>query len=383
MDAAFEALKDAAIIVIVLITPIGILYIIVVKNTGGKAARALQNRLRSGVEKTGFGRRMALRRTKRDAFRQRKAAAIETSTAAGNYRGLNPLLRARSAKNRLKSRALGKLANTEGKWVGGAARGAAAFLGGDTLAEDIIADRTGRSRERSVAMAEFGNNTALARAWVETGGGVNLSAGSYQSLLADAKGPDAEKARAARSTLAAFEQMQLGGRASSAESFLAGQELLAQEGEGNWQTLQAAQEYARRLGAAEVDIGGLTESSKSAWRKAGRGDIAQVGLDGAPGWGAIKPENLSRHALKDPDQIESFVKWFNNAAGPEKQQAFLAAYAKMGGREQQRFKDAYEKGYYDPATKATVTTAGNIVRGKVLKGDITEDMEALGIKFTA
>lgn len=324
----------ASALVVALAIPAGVYAGLVLMGLDKVAAKGT-SALRGAFGKTSIGRRMEARARTREAIKQQKALNLESKLASGTYKGLNPFYKARSATNRARARVLGGLSSGGEGVVGGAGRAVAERLGGGYLAEQIIMDRNLRAKERANAMADFGDNTVLAQAWVETGGGRDLSAASYKKLTAKAKAGDAN----AQATLTAFRQLQLGGRHTSAESFIAAQQMLASEGEGSWSTLQAAKQYASGLGASAIETSGLEQASISAWRKGGRGDIDQVasGYDKdnpdtlGKGWAAVRPETISRHALDDPDKQAKFLEWFDHATIAE-QRSVLVGYNKMEGR---------------------------------------------------
>lgn len=301
-ESAAELIKDAASAVVVAgVIPAG--FFVALKMTGlDKIFNAARGKGRELFAKTSMGRRMDARAKGKEASRQARALDLESRAAAGNYRGWNPYLRGRSAAN--------------------AAR-AKYGVGGRRLGEQIIQDRALRSKERQNVIAEFNGDTDLAQAWAESGGGRNTSVASYQRL----KAPQKE----------AFRQLRMSGRHQSAESFLAAQQMLATEGEGNYATLTAAKSYAKQLGASDPDLGALEQVSLSGWRKEGRGDIQEIadidprtGAYKTLGWGAVRPESISRKALKTPAQQAEFLKWYSTSDTTKA--SVIGALKKMEGR---------------------------------------------------
>lgn len=340
-----EQLKNILSVVVFIGGPIIAIYVTLTVLRLDKVVSKGSGKLKEMFGKTSIGRRMEIRAKNREAMKQQRAGLLESKLASGNYRGLNPFYRARSASNRAKADVLGRLSSGTGV-TGAVGRAVAGRMGGGYLAEQIIQDRKLRSKERAEAIAEFNGDTVLARAWAETGGG--RRANNYT-------GPPLST-----SQRAAFRQLQLSGRQNSAESFIAAQDMLSQEGEGSMHSLEEAVTQARTLGASDVDLGALRQSSYSNWRKQGRGDIQEVAPQGSTGWASIRPETLTRHALDEDTKRQDFASWFVNNATDAQRRAYVAAYPRMEGRAQQQFVTALQLQFNQPDVISALQSMYNI-----------------------
>lgn len=321
------------------VLPLGALPFLMVAMGGilGKAYSAMRNagqRAQAGVGK-------AYENSRYGKFRAQKRDERNARIMAGSYRGaggnLNPRNLRASANRGLNQNRLFNAA------TGG--------YGGSRA----VLDRAARAKERKETIEQFGGDTALAKAWALSGGDTSHKA--YRDL--------------ASAQQQAFQQLRQSGRQRSADSFIAAQEFIAGEGEGDRNTLYAAQQTARKLGASEVDIAGLGASSVAAWRGKGRGDIQStlnpddgtVVPGGTGGWGSIRMENLSRHALDDTAKQADFARFYHLSGANA--QSVLLAYSKMEGRAQEAAAKAL-----DPSG------AGNVNAGKAF---IDAERQAYGI----
>lgn len=361
-DLAIAALKKVLIANIFMFAIlIGLL--IALKLLGvDKAAVKITAAARGRFANTRIGRRMAIRRKGKEAFEERQAMDDESRMASGNYRKTwaNPLnwtKNVRSATNAARIRY---------------------GLGTKYTGDQVVAERARRDKERATVISEFGDNTNLARAWIESRGGRDTSSGAYGAL------GEAEKGT--------IQLMRMGGRHQSSESFRAAQQMLSAAGEGDFQTLLDAQAAAKAAGASQADLEAMGVGSVTAWRGAGRGDLgsaavaalpempAGVPKQGTGGWSSIDSlEALSRHAFtdfRDPnarvdnDKLKSFAAWAGPVDAPNRRRILLA-YPKMKGRTADRVAAALKGWDGNPGTFEAAATAGRKM--------IADERDALGM----
>lgn len=200
---------------------------------GAKISGAGDNfgkRVSDGVTGSTFGQHLE----------QRKKDAI-ARTKTGNYTGINPLRRGRSTLNRG--------LNSDRRYNS---------MTGGYGAQMVLAGQSQLAKDTQEAESLFNNNDVLAKVWAESGGDETKSA-DFATLS------DADKAQ--------FRLMRNAGHHKKATSYLASAKVMSEAGEGNLTSIQSALNNAAANGADEIQRSNAWMGARSAYRKAGRGDV--------------------------------------------------------------------------------------------------------------
>jgi hypothetical protein len=197
------------------------------------------------AEKTNFNNSHA--RKQFSEFHQRQKADRKNRIAAGNYRGTNanPLNWGRNATSDLNSRLNRSGAFNTVSMGFGAER-------------DLALQRQNREDQQK-AMALFGNDDLLVRAWALAGGDSNRIASTGLNLNT--------------AQVAQFKRMEAAGYGNQSQSFVAAQQYLAENGKGYAQDMLSALHFAQEKGANATDVEGAYQTAKASFRGSGRGDV--------------------------------------------------------------------------------------------------------------
>lgn len=231
-------------------------------------------------------------------YRQQKQQARDQQVATGNYttskwtNWLNPAGHA----TRLARSRVNQFRNQSGAFN---------TMTGGYGANQSLTDRTQRNKARAETKELFGGDYNLAEAWLSSGGDVNSKA--YKDLKIPAQ-------------QAVFRQLANSQYNRSADSYISAMEMLAENGRGTADMMNATERQIQRLNpaSATTDINALRNSVGPKWRAAGRGDVtaqmsyskdywpaplantprpAGAGGSDEPAWSAVTAKNLSRHAF--------------------------------------------------------------------------------------
>lgn len=234
-----------------------------------------------------------------------------------------------------------------------------------------------RQRHEAVESAErmMGANHALKAAWAHTQGG-SWNDQYVQDLITEGELGQGDKQ--------IWDELKAAGMDRRAESFDAAVRGMANSGYGKSpETLARAFQKMDQLGYQTKDLADLSEYTRSTYRNKGRGDmVARVPFDPAlqqaypavqalgarsgfgVSWGEIKPEAISRHALKDPAQQAAFIQHLQNPQdGAEYTRGVVMKLDNLQDeRARPKIIDSLEKAYAgETRPDGTKYTAGRVV----------------------
>lgn len=180
-------------------------------------------------------------------------------------------------------------------------------------------------KDRQDAIAMFGGDDDLVKAWAESGG--DNKHGSFGALKAPQQ--------------AQFMRMRAAGHHRKASSHLAAVQSLSESGKGSASMVSSALSHARASGASETDTSGAAQQAIAAYRSSGRGDaLADLSsISGTPmtqeqGWAQVSAESVHRDGI-DPSNAAgaaSFTSYL--VSDPDNTRKALAGFDKMEGRAQ-------------------------------------------------
>lgn len=251
-------------------------------------------------------------------FRAGVKADRKARIAAGTFRGSNrnPLNWGRNVKARTND-ALNssRVFNT--------------VTGGYGADRDLAAESQNR-KDQAEAIAMFGGDDELVKAWAQSGGDDNHAA--VANL-----GP-AQQAQ--------FRKMRDAGHHRKATSHLAAVQYLSENGKGDAATVGSALARARTAGANETVVSGATQSAIAAYRKSGRGDaMADLSTSaGTPmtqqqGWSQVAASAVHRDGI-EPGSTGRTAYEAHLAADAENTRKALVGFDAMEARAQSRAQSA-------------------------------------------
>jgi hypothetical protein len=206
-------------------------------------------------------------------------------------------------------------------------------------AERELAIQSQNRKDSQDAMAMFGGDDILMSAWAKSGGDLNkVPAGSLSESQKDK-----------------FQLMRNTNQHMKATSFLSAAQALSTSGDGRFEAIQKAIDFAGKTGASSIQQTETWMGARSAYRKAGRGDVAGLmdayllaSSGAAPinesdyrtidegeamekGWGTVVSSSINRNGLKfNPEGTASYLRFLESS--PDNIRAAASGFNSMEGR---------------------------------------------------